>query len=70
MSNGGGRFGVVPPRVERVNDDSEARRQWRRFQVISTVPERGRKAVVRLINSLVAASASRRNGSVGEHNGR
>ncbi len=63
-------FGVKAPRVERVNDDSEARRQWKRFQMISTLPERDQKAVVRLVNSLVAAGASRKNGSMGEHNGR
>jgi len=62
-------LGVKPPRVERVNDDSEARRQWKRFQMISTLPERDQKAVVRLVNSLVAAGASRRNGAVGERNG-
>jgi transcriptional regulator with XRE-family HTH domain len=60
---------VKPPKVERVHDDSEARRQWKRFQMISTLPERDQKAVVRLINSLVAAGASRRNGSLGERNG-
>ncbi|MEO8663439.1 MAG: helix-turn-helix transcriptional regulator [Bryobacteraceae bacterium] len=63
-------LGVKPPRVERVNDDSEARRQWKRFQIISTLPERDQKAVVRLVKSLVAAGASRRNGAVGERNGR
>ena len=62
-------LGVKPPRVERVNDDSEARRQWRRFQMITTLPERDQKAVIRLINSLVAAGASRKNGALGEHNG-
>jgi hypothetical protein len=36
--------------------------------MISTLPERDQKAVVRLINSLVAASASRKSGSMGEHN--
>jgi hypothetical protein len=63
-------LGVKPPKVERVEEDPEARRQWRRFQMISTLPERDQKAVARLINSLVAAGASRRNGVVGERNGR
>jgi transcriptional regulator with XRE-family HTH domain len=63
-------LGVKPPKVERVHDGSEARLQWKRFQMISTLPERDQTAVVRLINSLVAAGASRRNGSVGERNGR
>lgn len=63
-------LGVKPPRVERVNDDSEARRQWKRFQMISTLPERDQKAVVRLINSLVAAIPLNRNGAHGERNAR
>jgi transcriptional regulator with XRE-family HTH domain len=63
-------LGVKPPRVERVNDDSEARRQWKRFQMIATLPERDRKAVVRLIHSLVAAGSIVRNGSQGALNGR
>jgi transcriptional regulator with XRE-family HTH domain len=62
-------LGLRPPKVERVNDDSEARRQWKRFQMVTTLPERDQKAVIRLINSLVAASAVRRNGSLVERNG-
>ncbi len=62
-------LGVKPPKVERVKEDPEARRQWKRFQMISTLPERDQKAVARLINSLVAAGASRRNGAHGERNG-
>ena len=61
---------VQATHVERVNDDSEARRQWKRFQTISTLPERDQNAVVRLIKSLVAAGDPRRNGSRGERNGR
>jgi len=63
-------LGVKPPKVERIAGDPEARSQWKRFQMISTLPERDQKAVIRLINSLVAAGASRKNGSMGEHNGR
>jgi transcriptional regulator with XRE-family HTH domain len=63
-------LGVKPPKAERVNDDSEARRQWKRFQMIATLPERDRKAVVRLINSLAAAGPVNRNGSHGERNAR
>jgi transcriptional regulator with XRE-family HTH domain len=61
---------VKPPRVEQVNDDSEARRQWNRFQMISTLPERDQKAMVRLINSLVAAGPVNRNAVHGERNAR
>jgi transcriptional regulator with XRE-family HTH domain len=63
-------LGVKPPKLERVNDDSEARRQWKRFQMISTLPERDQKAVVRLINSLVAAVPASRSASQGERNAR
>ena len=62
-------LGVKPPKLERVNDDSEARRQWKRFQMISTLPERDQKAVVRLINSLVAAVPVRKSGTQGEQHG-
>ena len=63
-------LGVKAPKLERVKEDPEARKQWKRFQMISTLPERDQKAVVRLINSLVAVGASRRNGAAEEHNGR
>jgi len=63
-------LGVKPPKVQRVNGDPEARRQWKRFQMISTLPERDQKAVVRLINSLVAAVPLDRNRAHGERNAR
>ena len=50
-------LGVQPPKVERIDDDSEARRMWKRFQAVSGLPERGQKAVIRLINSLAAVTA-------------
>jgi transcriptional regulator with XRE-family HTH domain len=50
---------VKPPRVERVNDDSEARRMWKRFQLVSALPERDRKAIIRLVNSLIANSTDK-----------
>jgi transcriptional regulator with XRE-family HTH domain len=62
-------LGVKPPKVERMEEDSEARRMWKRFQMVSELPERDQKAVIRLINSL-AAIAPRRNGIEGERNGR
>ena len=63
-------LGLKPPKVAPVEDDSEARRQWKRFQMIATLPERDQKAVVRLIHSLVAATAIRKNGAEGVRNGR
>lgn len=64
-------LGVKPPKTAAVEEDSESRRQWRRFQMITTLPERDQKAVVRLINSLVTATTVRRNGSTqgGERHG-
>jgi len=43
---------------------------WKRFQNVTTLPERDQKAVIRLISSLVAVGASRENGRLGERNGR
>lgn len=65
-------LGVKPPKVALVQDDPEARRDWKRFQMIATLPERDQKAVVRLINSLVTATSVRRNGNSqgGERHGR
>jgi hypothetical protein len=53
-------LGVKPPRAEHVNDNSEARRMWKRFQLIATLPERDQKAIIRLVNSLIASSADKR----------
>jgi hypothetical protein len=43
---------------------------WKRFQNVTTLPERDQKAVIRLISSLVAVGASRESGRLGERNGR
>jgi transcriptional regulator with XRE-family HTH domain len=50
-------LGAKAPKVERLNDDSETRRLWKRFQQVATLPERDQKAVIRLINSLVSVTA-------------
>jgi transcriptional regulator with XRE-family HTH domain len=63
-------LGLRPPRVERVNDDADTRRLWKRFQMVTALPEKDQRAVIRLINSLVTLGAARRNGSVGESHGR
>jgi transcriptional regulator with XRE-family HTH domain len=64
-------LGVKTPKAGPVRqEDPEARKQWKRFQMIATLPERDQKAVVRLIHSLVAAGSIRRNGAQGERNGR
>jgi transcriptional regulator with XRE-family HTH domain len=53
-------LGVKPPKLERLNDDSDARRMWKRFQMVTSLPERDQKAIIRLVNSLIASSADRR----------
>jgi transcriptional regulator with XRE-family HTH domain len=63
-------LGLKPPKVAPVEEDSEARRQRKRFQMISTLPERDQKAVIRLINSLVAVGTIRKSGAQGERHGR
>lgn len=62
-------LGVKQTKDALVEDNSEARRQWKRFQMIAPQPERDQKAVVHLMNSLAAGSAVRKNGSApaGEH---
>jgi len=53
-------LGLKPPKVQRIDDDSEARRMWKRFQRVSSLPERDQKAVLRLINSLASLTYGRR----------
>jgi transcriptional regulator with XRE-family HTH domain len=52
-------LGVKAPKVERINDDSEARRMWKRFQMVAVLPERDQKAVIRLIHSLAGSATAR-----------
>lgn len=63
-------LGVKPLKTAPVADDPDARRQWKRFQMIASLPERDQKAVVRLIHSLVAAVPARKNNTQGDRNGR
>jgi hypothetical protein len=53
-------LGLKAPKVERIDDDPETRRLWKRFQMVSTLPEKDRRAVIRLVNSLVSLSAKHR----------
>jgi transcriptional regulator with XRE-family HTH domain len=53
-------LGLKAPKVERIDDDPETRRLWKRFQMVSTLPEKDRRAVIRLVNSLVSLSAKQR----------
>ena len=40
-----------------LTDDPEARRLWKKFQQVMALPEKDRRAVIRLVNSLVTAKA-------------
>lgn len=46
--------------ASRVPEDPEARRVWRKFQQVLALPEKDRRAVIRLVNSLVAGHAAQR----------
>lgn len=41
-------------------EDPEIRRLWKKFQLILSLPEKDQRAVIRLVNSLVAAKGSKR----------
>jgi transcriptional regulator with XRE-family HTH domain len=51
-----------PPKAARTQEDPEVRHLWKKFQQVLSLPEKDRRAVIRLVNSLVAGRASR-NGS-------
>jgi len=53
-------LGLKTPRLERVDDDAETRRLWKRFQMVTSLPEKDQRAVIRLINSLVSLSSRHR----------
>jgi transcriptional regulator with XRE-family HTH domain len=40
-------LGVKTPKLERYKEDSETRRLWKRFQHVTALPDRDRKAVIR-----------------------
>ena len=48
-----------PPKAARSKEDPEIRRLWKKFQQVLSLPEKDRRAVIRLVNSLVAAKAAR-----------
>jgi len=48
-------LGVKPIRAARAAEDPEARRLWKKFQQVLSLPEKDRRAVIRLVNSLVEA---------------
>lgn len=54
-------LGLKPPRKARaIAEDPKTKRLWRKFQQVQKLPEKDQRAVIRLVNSLVAAQPSRR----------
>lgn len=49
-----------PPKTARTKEDPETRRLWKKFQQVLQLPEKDRRAVIRLVNSLVSAKAAQR----------
>jgi transcriptional regulator with XRE-family HTH domain len=52
-------FGLRPLRPANGHDDPATRRLWKKFQQVAALPEKDRRAVIRLVNSLVESKASR-----------
>ena len=50
-------LGLKPLRLDRRKEDPEARRLWKKFQQVMRLPEKDRRAVIRLVNSLVETKA-------------
>jgi transcriptional regulator with XRE-family HTH domain len=56
-------LGIKPPprevsKFEELHGDAESRRLWKRFQLMTSLPDRDQRAVIRLINSLSSARGS------------
>jgi transcriptional regulator with XRE-family HTH domain len=58
-------LGLKPPKKTRpVAEDPKTKRLWKKFQQVQKLPEKDQRAVIRLVNSLVAGQQNRRaNGS-------
>ena len=52
-------LGLRQTKTEHVEDDAETRRLWKRFQMVTHLPEKDQRAVIRLINSLAAVGTPR-----------
>jgi transcriptional regulator with XRE-family HTH domain len=46
-------FGLRPVHPANGHDDPATRRLWKKFQKVAALPEKDRRAVIRLVNSLV-----------------
>ena len=51
-------MGIEEPKDELLQDDPETRRLWKKFRQVRDLPEKDQRAVIRLVNSLAAASRS------------
>lgn len=47
-------LGLKPIKAAKAKQDPEERRVWKTFQMVLSLPEKDRRAVVRLVRSLVA----------------
>jgi len=52
-------LGLGRTKIAHVEDDAETRRLWKRFQIVTHLPGKDQRGVVRLINSLAAVSTLR-----------
>ena len=52
-------LGLRTPKATKAKQDPETRRLWKKFQQIMQLPEKDQRAVIRLVNSLVAGRAAR-----------
>jgi len=50
-------FGLKPVRPANGHDDPGTRRLWKKFQQVAALPEKDRRAVIRLVNSLVQSKS-------------
>ena len=48
-------LGLKPPKKQQPKEDPEVKRLWKSFQLVAALPEKDRRAVVRLVHSLVSA---------------
>jgi transcriptional regulator with XRE-family HTH domain len=55
-------LGLEAPRLDARDGDPDLRRLWKKFQQVTTLPERDQRAVTRLISSLAAASQTSQQG--------
>lgn len=56
-------LGIKSPKLSgKHKDDPETRRLWKKFQQVRELPDKDQRAVIRLINSLIAAQQIRKAG--------